>query len=64
MSACECVCMSRQFFVGKNPKWASRGYFATYAHSAKKQEVDSDDHADQRGSYGGMEGTQEVFDTV
>ena len=36
----------------------------TCAHSAKKQEVGSDDHADQRGSCRGMEGNQEVCGTI
>ena len=42
----------------------SRGYFVTYAHSAKKQEVGSDGHAGQRGLFAGMEGKQEVCGTL
>ena len=48
----------------KRPKWASRGCFVMYAHSAKKQEVGSDGHAGQTGSCGGMEGKKEVCGTL
>ena len=48
----------------KSPKWVSRGCFVMYTHSEKKQEVVSDDHADQRVSFGGMEAKQEVCGTV
>ena len=48
----------------KSPKWAGRGCFVMYAHSAKKQEVGSDGHADQRGSFVGIEGKKDVCGTV
>ena len=44
----------------KRRNWVRRAYFAMHAHSAKKQDVGRDDHGDQRGSRGAIEGDQGV----
>jgi len=40
----------------KSSKWARRGRFMAYVHSAKKQEGVSHEHGDQREPRGAVEG--------
>ena len=45
-------------------KWASRGCFTIYGRGEKKQKDDRDDHGDQRGPKGAIEGEQGVRDPI
>ena len=42
------------------PEWANRGCFLMYGRGKKTREGDRDDHGDQRGPRGAIEGEQGV----
>ena len=48
----------------KNPEWANRGCFVMYGRGKKNREGDRNDHDDQRGPRGAIEGEQGVCSPI